>query len=129
MRRAIVAVLLVAANTVHAQPGNTPVDAPGLPPTPPELTPDDAAAVIARAEASPVQAVTFDQAVALALAHSADARIAADEVIRADALLQESASTLRPLIGVEAQYQQLEGRNRLVDDEQRRRQQKKAYFF
>jgi outer membrane protein TolC len=104
MRRALVVALFVAAKA-HAQPA----DAPLPPPTPPELTPDDAATVIARAEASPVHAVTFDQAVALALEHSADARIAADEVIRADALLQESASTLRPLIGVQAQYQQLEG--------------------
>jgi outer membrane protein TolC len=59
------------------------------------------------------EGVTFDRAVQLALDHAADARIAQDEVARADALLTESKSTLRPLVGVQATYQQLEG-NRYV---------------
>jgi outer membrane protein len=55
------------------------------------------------------EAVTFDRAIHLALDHATDARIAQDEVVRADALLRESAATLRPLIGASATYQQLEG--------------------
>lgn len=53
--------------------------------------------------------VTFAEAVKLALDHASDARIAADEVARADALLTEVRSTLRPIIGINATYQQLEG--------------------
>ncbi len=55
------------------------------------------------------EAVTFDHAVELALEHASDARIAAAEVARADALLKESRSTLLPLLGAQATYQQLEG--------------------
>jgi len=54
--------------------------------------------------------VSFAQAVQLATDQARDARIAADEVVRADALLAEASSTLRPLIGLSATYQQLEGR-------------------
>ncbi|MFT3693625.1 MAG: TolC family protein [Kofleriaceae bacterium] len=53
--------------------------------------------------------ITFDGAIQMALDHASDARIAADEVARADALLKESHSTLLPLLGAQATYQQLEG--------------------
>ena len=53
--------------------------------------------------------VSFDEAIRLAMEHAADARIAADEVARAQALLSEAAATLRPAIGISATYQQLEG--------------------
>jgi outer membrane protein len=127
MRIWIAAALLIAADAADAQtpPSNTPTTqppqqpvqdqaqgsaaAPLPPPTPPDLSLDDAATVIARAEGSPVQAVNFDQAIGLAMEHSSDARIAADEVIRADALLREARSAIMPLLGVQAQYQQLEG--------------------
>jgi outer membrane protein TolC len=99
--RASVVALLALAGNAAAQPG--------MPPAPPDVSPATPDEIIARAEGMPPQRVTFDQAVTLAIAHSADARIAADEVVRADALLAESASALRPLIGVSAQYQQLEG--------------------
>jgi outer membrane protein TolC len=125
MRIWVAVAVLAIGGDASAQPGNTPTTqppqqpvqdqtegsaaAPLPPPTPPDLSVDDAATVIARAESSPTQAVNFDQAIALAMEHSSDARIAADEVIRADALLQESRSAIMPLLGVQAQYQQLEG--------------------
>ncbi|HEY3804260.1 MAG TPA: TolC family protein [Kofleriaceae bacterium] len=111
MTRAFVVVAMVAlGGEAAAQPGMPPPEpAPPPLPTPPEVAPASPEELIAHAEAMPPRRVTFEQAVALALEHAADARIAADEVVRADALLAESASALRPLVGVSAQYQQLEG--------------------
>jgi outer membrane protein len=110
VNRAVAIVLVALSASANAQPGiPDPQSPPSTPPAPPDIKTDDAAAVIAHADALPARAVSFDQAVGLALEHSSVARIAADEVVRADALLQQSASTLRPLIGISAQYQQLEG--------------------
>ena len=88
--------LLLAAGPAAADP-------PGLtPPAPPVLA----------AHPSPSSAqrkVSFAEAVKLAVDHASDARIAADEVVRAHALLVEAAATLRPLLGVQGTYQQLDG--------------------
>lgn len=61
-----------------------------------------------RAAADPPRKVSFAEAVRLALEHASDARIAADEVVRAHALLVEATSTLRPLLGVQGTFQQLD---------------------
>lgn len=68
-----------------------------------------AIAAMAGAVHADARKVTFAEAVKLALDHASDARIAADEVARADALLAEVRSTLRPIVGINGSYQQLEG--------------------
>jgi outer membrane protein TolC len=91
--------LLLAAGTAAADPGTAPPGA--TPPVPPVL--------VAHPSSSAASTkVSFAQAVKLAIDHASDARIAAAEVARAHALLVEATSTLRPLIGVQGTYQQLD---------------------
>jgi multidrug efflux system outer membrane protein len=67
------------------------------------------AAAARAAAADDGRTVTFAETIQLALAHASDARLADDEVARTKGLLAEATAALRPLIGVQASYQQLEG--------------------
>ncbi|HET9627766.1 MAG TPA: TolC family protein, partial [Kofleriaceae bacterium] len=66
-------------------------------------------ALVAHPIESAARKVSFAQAIKLAVEQASDARIAQDEVARAHALLVEAAATLRPLIGLQGTYQQLDG--------------------
>lgn len=111
VRAGIVAVVVVVVGAVARSSGAQPgmADPSSAPPPAPEVATGSADDIIQNAGATLARRVTFEQAVGLAIEHSSDARIAADEVVRADALLQQSAAALRPLVGLAAQYQQLEG--------------------
>jgi outer membrane protein TolC len=79
----------------------------------PAATPSSArAATAATAPAAPVEAVTFDEAIRRAAAHSPQALIALEEIRRADALLTQVRSTALPFVGVNASYTRLDGARR-----------------
>ncbi|HEY4239521.1 MAG TPA: TolC family protein [Kofleriaceae bacterium] len=117
-RRAVVVALVALAPVVAvARPAPPPppvvaVAQPAPPQTPPSAPPQtplaSPQAVVASSDAPGVRGVSFAEAVQLALAHNSDARVALDEVARAEGLLAEATATLRPLVGVQGQYQQLE---------------------
>ncbi|HEX4418710.1 MAG TPA: TolC family protein [Kofleriaceae bacterium] len=105
IRATLLSTILLASAGAAADPA-PPV--PPLPPaTPSNLVPPPPDAVI-RSTANALRKVSFAQAIQLALEQASDARIAADEVARAAALLAEAAAALRPVLGVAGTYQQLE---------------------
>jgi outer membrane protein len=67
------------------------------------------AAATASSEEAAVRRVTFDDAVRLTLARNATARVADDEVARAEALVTEARSSWLPIVSAQAAYTRIEG--------------------
>lgn len=74
-----------------------------------------ALAVVAGASAAELRAVGFDEAVQATIAQNAAARIADQEIARAEALVVEARASYFPIITATAAYQRLEGDRTVAD--------------
>jgi len=67
--------------------------------------------------ADPPRTVSFKEAVAIAIAHNSDVRIADDQIRRSHGLLTQAAAALRPVVTAAATYTRIEGERTVVGRE------------